>query len=161
MRSVNSGGVFINLKFKLVKKILTILLFFSISFVHGQDDANSSGKYYSTIREFNDEGVLISEINYVNGKPIGEYKYYYDDGTLMEQGVWNLSHQVGTLKRFDEQGNILQFFKFDESGDRLGNQFYYYQSGAIRTTKLIFENDSPSKIIRYTLDGKQKSFITL
>jgi len=120
----------------------------------------SSGKFYSTVREFNEDGILISEINYVDGKPIGEYKYYYEDGTLMEQGIWHIRHQVGTLKRFDEQGNIIQFFNFDDRGKRLGNQLYYYPTGTIRASKLIFENNK-SKLIRYSLDGKQRSFITL
>lgn len=144
-----------------MKRLLFILFSFCLSSLQAQNPDGSSGKFFSTVREFNEEGVLISEINYIDGKPIGEYKYYYEDGTLMEQGVWHLRHQIGTLKRFDEQGNIVQFFKFDNSGNRLGNQLYFYPTGTIKATKLIFEDNMRATIIRYTLDGKQKSYITL
>jgi antitoxin component YwqK of YwqJK toxin-antitoxin module len=144
-----------------MKQVLIIVLSIFFTTLHAQNPNNFSGKLRSTMRVFNEKGVLISEINYINGKPIGEYTYYYNDGTVMEQGEWNIHHQVGTLKRYDENGNIIQFFTFDRSGNRYGNQLYYYSTGTIKATKFIFENNEGANITRFSIDGKQKSYITL
>ena len=144
-----------------MKRLLIFLLSIFITTLYAQNPDNNPGKLRTTMRVFNEEGSLVSEINYINGKPIGEYTYYYNDGTVMEKGEWFIHHQVGTLKRYDEEGNIVQLFKFNEGGQRRGNQLYYYTTGTIKATKFIFENNEGGKITRYSIDGKQKSFITL
>lgn len=126
-------------------------------FHHEKDSCDT----FTTLRVFNDEGILVSEINYVNGRPMGEYKYYYNNGMLMEEGRWNKGHQVGVLKRYDQNGNICQFFTFDNNGNRVGNQLYYYSSGRVRAEKLLDFENKPVKIIRFNSEGKQKSYIWL
>lgn len=149
-----------------MKRILTFFLFLSISFLFGQNPnnfpfVNDPTHTFTTIRVYNDEGILLSEINYVNGRPLGDYKYYYTNGQLMEEGKWDHGHQVGILKRYDKNGNICQFFNFDDRGNRVGNQLYYYSSGTIRAKKLLDVENKPVNIIRFNSEGKQKSYITL
>lgn len=144
-----------------MKRILTVLLILSCGFLCAQDPVSSSDGTFTTVRVYSDEGVLLSEINYVNGRPLGNYRYYYIDGKLMEEGIWDHGHQVGVLKRYDKNGNICQFFNFDEHGNRVGNQLYYYSSGTIRAEKLLDLDNKPVKIIRFNSEGKQKSHITL
>ena len=149
-----------------MKRIIPIIFFFSIGFLYAQDpDSTSSGSNpdgtYTLIRVYNDEGVILSEINYVNGRPNGEYRYYYCDGKLMEEGMWNRGHQIGILKRYDKNGNIAQFFNFDDDGNRVGNQLYFYSTGTVRAEKLLDLDNKPVKIIRFNSEGKQKSHITL
>ena len=149
-----------------MKRILTFLLFLSIGILYSQNPDNSppennSSNTFTTIRVFNSEGILVSEINYVNGHPKGDYKYFYNDGNIMEEGEWSHGHQIGILKRYDKNGNIAQFFNFDDHGHRVGNQLYYYSSGTIRAEKLLDLDNKPVKIIRFTNEGRQKSYITL
>lgn len=149
-----------------MKRILPFVFIFSIGILYAQDpDGNSlnggPSENYTLIRVYNEEGIILSEINYVNGRPLGEYRYYYNDGELMEEGIWDRGHQVGVLKRYDKNGNICQFFNFDNQGNRIGNQLYYYSSGTVRAEKLLDLDNKPVKIIRFNSEGKQKSYITL
>lgn len=144
-----------------MKRILTFLFFFSIGFLYGQNPDNNPEDTHTTVRVYSEEGVMLSEINYVNGRPFGEYRYYYNDGKLMEEGKWVQGHQVGVMKRYDKNGNICQFFNFDDHGNRVGNQLYYYSSGTVRAEKLLDLENKPVKIIRFNSEGQQKSYITL
>jgi uncharacterized protein RhaS with RHS repeats len=141
-------------------------LFFLIAFVlaigsYAQDRASSANTVHSIIRTFSQDGTVLSEINYVDGKPIGEYKYYYPGGQLQEHGEWNINHQVGTLLRYDSDGTLIQKFEFNKNGHRIGEQFYFYTTGEIRTKKVIDSELNPVKVIHYNPDGRQKSYILL
>ncbi len=144
-----------------MKRIILFFFFLSIGVLYAQNLESVPGKNHTTIRVYNTEGVLVSEINYINNRPLGQYKYYYNDGKLMEEGEWNQGHQVGILKRYDRNGNICQFFNFNDKGNRVGNQLYYYSSGRIRAEKLLDLESNPVKIIRFNNEGRQKSYITL
>ena len=149
------------LKLHAMKRNLLFIFFLGIGSLFAQNSDNTPGNSFTTIRVFNIEGILVSEINYVNKRPLGEYTYYYDDGNIMEEGEWSHGHQIGILKRYDKNGNICQFFNFDDNGNRVGNQLYYYSSGRIRAEKLLDLENKPVKIIRFNSEGRQKSYITL
>lgn len=144
-----------------MKRIISFIFFLNIGVLFAQNSDNSVSNSFTKIRVFNNEGILVSEINYVNNRPLGEYKYFYNDGQIMEEGEWSHGHQVGVLKRYDKNGNIAQFFTFDSHGNRVGNQLYYYASGRIRAEKLLDLENNPVKIIRFNNEGRQKSYITL
>ena len=149
-----------------MKRILSLFFFFCIGILYAQDPDNNSSnsnpdETFTLVRVYNIEGILLSEINYVNGRPMGEYRYYYNNGQIMEEGKWVRGHQVGILKRYDKNGNISQFFNFDDHGNRIGNQLYYYSTGTVRAEKLLDLENNPVKIIRFNSEGKQKSHITL
>lgn len=104
---------------------------------------------------------MLSEINYIDGKPMGKYRYFYDNGNLMEEGEWHLRYQIGTLLRYNKNGSLSQKFSFDNQGLRVGEQLYFYDTGEIRVKKIIDSENSATKIIRYQPDGRQKSYISL
>jgi antitoxin component YwqK of YwqJK toxin-antitoxin module len=142
----------------MMKKFYFIFVFFiGMLQLSAQKDL-SAEKVYTTVRTFYEDGTLASEINYVNYKPYGVYQFYYPDGTLMEEGVWNEKHLTGSFKRYYENGQLAQDFQFDEQGNRIGQQKYFYQSGNLQAEKKM---GPPTHIIvRYTTDGHQKSYIS-
>lgn len=144
-----------------MKRIISFIFMLNIGVLYAQNSDNSTGNSFTKVRVFNNEGILVSEINYVNNRPLGEYKYYYNDGKIMEEGEWSHGHQVGVLRRYDKNGIISQFFNFDDQGNRVGNQLYYYSSGRIRAEKVLDLENNPVKIIRFSNEGRQKSYITL
>ena len=141
-----------------MKKISIILaLLFCLSGVYGQD-YSSSKNIHTTVRSFYEDGTLASEINYVNNKPIGVYRFYYPDGNLMEEGVWNEKHLTGNFKRYYTNGQVAQEFEYDESGQRIGRQKYFYQSGDLQAEKQM--GPPEHVIVRYTVDGKEKIYVS-
>lgn len=141
-----------------MKKLSIILaLFFAFNIGFGQDYA-SSKKVNTTVRTFYEDGTLASEINYINNKPIGVYRFYYPDGNLMEEGVWNDKHLTGNFKRYYSNGQLAQEFVYDKDGTRIGRQKYFYQSGDLQAEKQM--GPPEHVIVRYTVDGKEKIYVS-
>ena len=142
-----------------MKEAISIFVFIlSTLLLSGQDSTATADIFYSTVRSYYEDGTLASEINYVNNKPIGVYCFYYPDGTLMEEGIWNERHLTGSFKRYYSNGQIAQEFTYDESGNRIGSQKYFYQSGNIQAEKRM--GPPEHIIVRYTKDGQQKVYVS-
>jgi hypothetical protein len=142
----------------LMKKLVFILFFiFALAQVQAQEPVYADN-VYTTVRTFYEDGTLASEINYVNNKPVGEYMFFYPDGTLMEEGVWNEKHLTGNFKRYYANGQIAQEFYYDEQGQRIGRQKYFYKSGSLQAEKQM--GPPEHVIVRYTTDGKEKIYVS-
>ena len=139
------------------KELFIFVLLLSFLGVFAQEDTSES-TVYTTVRSYYEDGTLATEINYINNKPIGIYKFYYPDGNLMEEGVWNNKHLTGNFKRYYSNGQVAQEFYYDEDGNRIGKQKYFYQSGTIQAEKSM--GPPEHIIIRYSKDGKQKIFVS-
>jgi antitoxin component YwqK of YwqJK toxin-antitoxin module len=126
--------------------------------VYGQEIESTEDVVFSTVRSYYEDGTIASEINYVDNKPIGVYRFFYPDGTLMEEGVWNERHLTGNFKRYYSNGQLAQEFTYDESGNRIGSQKYFYQSGNIQAEKRM--GPPEHIVVRYTKDGKQKIYVS-
>ena len=114
---------------------------------------------YTTVRSFYEDGTLASEINYVNNRPYGLYQFYYPDGTLMEEGVWNEKHLTGNFKRYYANGQLAQEFYYDDEGNRVGRQKYFYQSGSLQAEKqMVLRNTSSFDILQ--TDKKKYIFLS-
>ena len=143
---------------KMIKQfsVIAFLLLACLS-VSAQEN-NSADTVYSTVRSYYEDGTLATEINYINGKPIGVYRFYYPDGTLMEEGVWNEEHLTGSFKRYHSNGQLAQEFTYDEDGNRVGTQKYFYSNGGIQAEKQM--GPPEHIIVRYTKDGQKKVFVS-
>lgn len=62
---------------------------------------------YSLVRMWHENGNLIHESRYQNGKQHGEAKGYYDNGQLKYQGWYANGRKRGAWKEFDEDGSLL------------------------------------------------------
>ncbi len=49
---------------------------------------------------------LQSEITYENGIPEGPAKFYYENGKVREEGIYERDHWVGEYHVFDKEGNL-------------------------------------------------------
>jgi antitoxin component YwqK of YwqJK toxin-antitoxin module len=141
-----------------MKRITVILvLLFCVNIGFGQD-SNSVDNVYTTFRSYYENGNLATEINYVNNLPVGEYHFYYPDGTIMEEGIWSEKHLTGNFKRYYENGQVSQEFYYDNKGNRVGKQKYFYQTGNIQAEKQM--GPPEHIVIRYSTDGKEKIYIS-
>ena len=139
------------------RTVLFLFLFLPALCVQAQE-REGVDTVYSTVRSFYEDGTLATEINYINGKPIGVYKFYYPNGSLMEEGVWNEEHLTGSFRRYHSNGQLAQEFTYDEDGKRIGTQKYFYTNGGIQAEKKI--GPPEHIIVRYSKDGQQKVFIS-
>ncbi len=96
-------------------------------------------------------------ITYLNGRPNGDYKVFYENGQLEEEGVWKNSRNVGNFKRFYENGKPHQEFVFNPGGKRDGTQKYYYDNGQLNIIGLVKEGKESGEFKEYYEDGSLKS----
>ena len=61
-----------------------------------------------------------------------KYKLYYENGQLEEEGYWSNGKNIGEFKRYHENGNLAQAFNFNKEGRRFGVQRYFYSNGNIQ-----------------------------
>ena len=59
------------------------------------------------IKEFNDDGILIYEGEYINGMRNGKGKQYDKDGKIIYEGEFKDGKRHGKGKLFDEEGKII------------------------------------------------------
>ncbi len=84
-------------------------------------------------------GKIKHEITFINGKPIGLAKFYYNSGLLSEEGYWNIDHWEGQYNYYHTNGHLAYDWNFDIKGKRTGEQKYFYENGNIKYTG-IWEN---------------------
>ena len=76
------------------------------------DDGGGNMYYYNnqlftgTIVEYNSNGILIGEINVVNGSKQGRIALYYDNGQIMDEHFEKNNRLYGIYKEWDENGNL-------------------------------------------------------
>jgi len=110
--------------------------------------------------EYNDEGKLISVTNYVKGKAQGLASYYDNDGKLYSTFLFD-KNILKEAKYFDKQGKEIassirknknialtvhgpegykrSFTNYNDAGQIIGDNHYYYPTGKIRETNTYKE----------------------
>lgn len=104
-------------------------------------------KYYPS-------GKLRSEINFVAGRPQGNYTTYYSNGITEEKGVWEEGKNIGEFKRFHASGKLHQHFFFAENGKRNGTQYYFHENGNPALIVDIENGKESGQFKRFAEDGK-------
>lgn len=94
-----------------------------------------------------------SEIVYKNGRPVGEYTVYYENGNVEEAGNWAGRKQTGSFERNHENGKPAQRFVFNETGKRDGEQLYYDTEGNMIMKVQVANGKENGIMERYWADG--------
>ncbi|MCX6285390.1 MAG: toxin-antitoxin system YwqK family antitoxin [Bacteroidetes bacterium] len=118
------------------------------------DDGNKDGPW----KEFFADGTLKSEGNYVDGKPVGDWKYYhlngkteqigkfnkqgipegkwkwfYEDGKLLREENYRNGLRDGLLSEYDDEGNLIEEGEFVD-GEEDGPWFYLTGNDYVKGT---------------------------
>ena len=107
--------------------------------------------------EYWDNGEVLSQINYLNGKRDGACRYWYKNGTLMTEGFYKNGKTKGIWMSYHENGQIEShgIYKYTESGvysRKDGIWKYYYDNGQLQSESII--KDGVEELKFYDEDGK-------
>lgn len=90
---------------------------------------------------WSDQGTLVTEGQYVNGKEEGTFKNYtYQQGLLQSEGKYKAGEREGLWKFYDKDGNLSKETKY-EKGQKEGEQITYNKEGEI-SAKIDFRADT-------------------
>ena len=159
-----------------MKKVLPLLFFAlfstslsaqSVEFFYEDGSVQSSlpvnpkGLYHGVAHGYYPNGIIASEIPYVNGQIEGIYREFYDDGSLKSQCEYLQGKKHGTFSGYYSKGQLKINQEWVE-GKKEGDMFVFYPNGMLRMYSLL-ENDSILFAQRFDdrgmLEGEKVSFI--
>ena len=116
-----------------MKKLLFILLI-SIPFI-GFGQSEEKNEYW-------DNGQVLSQIHYLDGKRDGSCRHWYKNGQLMNEGFYKNGKMIGPFMSYYENGQIQNHghYKYTESGvysRKDGVWKYYYDNGQLESESII------------------------
>ena len=118
-----------------MKKLILSALFCLVSFYSFgyQIDENFIGQ---VIKKYKD-GQVKSIENFKNGKLNGEFKEFFENGSLFQVGTFK-NGDMKNIKVFYENGNL----KFEQNlKDRKGKYRGYYPNGMLEVEGEVFQGD--------------------
>ncbi len=71
-------------------------------------------------------------ITFANGLPKGPATFYYENGQIMEQGIWEVNHWKGSYTFYHTNGKPAYQFNFNDAGKREGVQHYFHENGNLK-----------------------------
>ena len=117
-----------------------------------QIDENFTGQ---VIKKYKD-GQVESIENLKNGKLNGEFKEFFEDGSLFQVGTFK-NGDMENVKVFYENGNL----KFEQNlKDRKGRYKGYYPNGMLEVEGEVFQGDEIGLWKYYNEEGKLSSEVT-
>jgi len=92
--------------------------------------------------EYWDNGNVLSQVHYLDGKRDGSCRYYYKNGPLMNEGFYKKGKMIGKWMSYFEDGQIKSHgsYKYTESGlysRKDGVWEYYYDNGQLQSESII------------------------
>ena len=118
-----------------MKKLILSVLFCLVTFYSFayQIDENFTGQI---IKKYKD-GQVKSIENFKNGKLNGEFKEFFENGSLFQIGTFK-NGDMKNIKVFYENGNL----KFEQKlKDRKGKYRGYYPNGILEVEGEVFQGD--------------------
>lgn len=118
--------------------------------VLGQGDINQTdakGKQGKWVKK-NDKGVLIYEGQFKDGKPVGLFKYYHDDGKLKAEMVFSNNGTVSRARLYNLQGALMAQGKY--VNEKKDSVWIYYADKGWKINEETYANGKRN--------GKSKSF---
>ena len=130
-----------------MKKLLFILLI-TIPFI-GFGQSEEKIKYW-------DNGQVLSQIHYLDGKRDGSCRHWYKNGQLMNEGFYKNGKMTGYWMSYYSNGQIQNHgnYKYTESGvysRKDGVWKYYYDNGQIQSESII--KDGVEELKFYDKEG--------
>jgi antitoxin component YwqK of YwqJK toxin-antitoxin module len=137
-------------------------------------------KWHGRVIQYNENEIVVSRENYIDGVLDGKYKYYHENGNLRQSG-WIKNHiKEGEIISYWENGNIqsIENFKmgikhgkidrYDISGELLmtghcknnyrhGNWTWYYTGGDMKMKLEVYELSELKKVIDWDVTGQKVS----
>ncbi len=86
-------------------------------------------KWHGRVIQYNENEIVVSRENYIDGVLDGKYKYYYEDGILRQSGL---------IKNHKKQGEIIT----------------YLEKGNLQTIETFHNGLKEGDLKRYTVDKK-------
>ena len=109
---------------------------------------------------FHSTGQIRSEIHYAADQPFGDYRLYDESGSLYEEGRWEHSMNVGTLRRYWPNGSTQQILAFDGNGVGQGQQRYFHDNGQLEMIVELIDGQETGDLIRLDREGRVVSRTT-
>ena len=137
-----------------MKKLILSALFCLVSFYSFgyQIDENFTGQI---IKKYKD-GQVKSIENFKNGKLNGEFKEFFENGSLFQVGTFK-NGEMKNIRVFYENGNL----KFEQNlKDRKGRYKGYYPNGQLEEEGEIFQGEKIGVWRYYNEEGKLSSEVT-
>ena len=130
-----------------MKKILLILFIIPII---GFSQTETKIEYW-------DNGQVLSQIHYLNGKRDGSCRHWYKDGQLMNEGFYKNGKMTGPWMSYHENGQLeshgsYKYTKSEIYSRKDGVWNYYYDNGKLQS-KCIIKNSIEERKF-YDKDGK-------
>ena len=106
--------------------------------------------------EYYDNGNVLSEIHYLDGKRDGSCRYWYEDRTLFSEGFYKNGKMTGFWISYYNNGQVLSqgTYKYTESGVysiKDGVWKYYYDNGQLESESII--KDGVEELKFYDKEG--------
>ena len=137
-----------------MKKLILSIIFCFVSFYSFgyQIDENFTGQ---VIKKYKN-GQVKSIENFKNGKLNGEFKEFFEDGSLFQVGTFK-NGEMKSIRVFYENGNL----KFEQNlKDRKGRYKGYYPNGMLEVEGEVFQGDEIGLWKYYNEEGKLSSEVT-
>jgi antitoxin component YwqK of YwqJK toxin-antitoxin module len=133
-----------------MKKLLFILILFIIPII-GFSQSETKIEYW-------DNGQVLSQIHYLDGKRDGSCRHWYRNGQTMNEGFYKNGKLTGPFMSYYENGQIQNYgsYKYTESGvysRRDGFWKYYNENGQLQRESIIIDGVEELKF--YDKDGKK------
>jgi antitoxin component YwqK of YwqJK toxin-antitoxin module len=96
-------------------------------------------------------------LTYNNNRPNGYAVFYYANGNIKEEGLWKNNRWVGEYKYYYENGNLKNHWKYNEQGNRTGEQKYFYENGNLMIEGKWENGKEDGVITEFHEDGSVKS----
>lgn len=101
------------------------------------------------------KGIITSQgIVDVLGKKQGEWKHFYEDGSLKSYGSYSNDKPIGNWKYFYPDGKVESEGAYTNKGNLNGLWKWYYEDGSIRRIENYFDGLQDGEYIEYNEKGE-------
>ena len=100
-----------------------------------------------TMKFYDLEGKITSEVNYLNNKKNGQATYF-ENGILTDEGRYENDMYVGSWKEYYKTGELYSVINY-ESDLKNGKAIYYFKDGSISQEGTFFKDEREGNWIIY------------
>jgi len=102
---------------------------------------------------YNDNGIIVSEgIINEEGQRSGDWKNFYPDGSLMEEGAYQNNRRFGQWNFYNKKGKLIQKGGY-RNGRIDGKWEWYYDNGNILREEYYYQGLRDGEFFEYSEDG--------